>query len=326
MIRLFDAIGGVFRAVRRRWAVAGLAAVALGLVAAMPAAQAKVEGDTITLGFVLSFSGTYEINGINILKGYEIAVKFINAAGGVKVRGKKHNLALSYYDDQSSPAEAAKLAERLIDRDGIKFILGPYSSTLTKAVARVTEQYKVPLVAAGGASTSLFDHGDKCIFGLFSTSDQYLKPVVELAVKKAENDGLNPKDLTLAIAVQNDRFSLHVRAAVVKDAKRYGIKAVIDDILPAALNDMSATLEKVRREKPDILVISGHSKSAETATRQIREMGIKAPSSPRPIVNPRKSSRNSEKPRRGFIAPPSGLSRSLSRAIYSVRQWISRMR
>ena len=59
--------------------------------------------------------------------------------------------------------------------------------------------------------------------------------------------------------------------------KKYGMKIVIDDKLPRDLNDMSATLTKVKALKPDLLVVSGHSKGAATAARQIKELQINVP-------------------------------------------------
>ena len=68
-------------------ATATVALSALGLAAAGPAA-AKVEGDTITLGSAISFSGKYSTNGIHAKNGYDLAIKRINEMGGVKVGGK----------------------------------------------------------------------------------------------------------------------------------------------------------------------------------------------------------------------------------------------
>ena len=123
-----------------------MSALAMGvaaavLVAAGPA-DAKVEGDTIILGSAISFTGKYSTNGIHASNGYNLAVKMINKAGGVKVGGKSYKLKIKYYDDESTPARGAQLAERLIKQDGVKFMLGPYSSGLTKAVAPVTAKYK----------------------------------------------------------------------------------------------------------------------------------------------------------------------------------------
>ena len=58
---------------------------------------------------------------------------------GISVSGKTYCLEIIYYDDELTPARGAQLAERLINQDGVEFMLGPYSSGLTKAIAPVTE-------------------------------------------------------------------------------------------------------------------------------------------------------------------------------------------
>ena len=253
-----------------------LGAAALSLALAGPAA-AKVEGDTIILGSAISLTGKYSTNGVHAQNGYELAVKQINEMGGVKVGGKSYKLKIVYYDDESTPARGAQLAERLIQQDGVKFMLGPYSSGLTKAIAPITEKYKIPMVEAEGASRSLFTQGYKYLFAVLSTSEQYLASSIDLAAEIAKKNGKKPEDVRIAMAFENDPFSLDVRAGVVDDASKYGMRIVIDDKLPRDLSDMSATLTKVKALKPDLLVVSGHSKGAATAARQIGEMKIDVP-------------------------------------------------
>ena len=245
-------------------------------LAALPA-SAKVEGDTIVLGSAISLTGKYSTNGIHAQNGYDLAVQRINEMGGVKVGGKSYKLKVVYYDDESTPARGAQLAERLIKQDGVQFMLGPYSSGLTKAIAPVTEKYKIPMVEAEGASRSLFTQGYKYLFAVLSTSEQYLASSIDLAAEIAKKNGKDPSDVRIAMAFENDPFSLDVRAGVVDDAKKYGMQIVIDDKLPRDLSDMSATLTKVKALKPDLLVVSGHSKGAATAARQIKEMKIDVP-------------------------------------------------
>ena len=55
------------------------------------------------------------------------------------------------------------------------------------------------------------------------------------------------------------------------------MKVVIDDKLPADLSDMSATLTKVKALKPDLLIVSGHSKGAATAVKQVNDMKVDVP-------------------------------------------------
>jgi len=244
----------------------------LALVFSFGTANAKVEGDTIVLGAAVSLTGKYSTNGEHTKNGYNLAVKRINDMGGVKVGGKSYKFKVIYYDDESNSKRAAQLAERLIKQDGVKYMLGPYSSGLTKAIAPVTEENKVPMVEANGASRSLFTKGYKYLFAVLSPANQYLEVAIDLAVEK--NGG---KPVRIAQAFEQDAFSQDVRIGVMEAAKRTGSKIIIDDKLPKELNDMAATLAKVKAVKPDVLVVSGHSKGALTAIRQISEMKVDVP-------------------------------------------------
>ncbi|MEK9790711.1 MAG: amino acid ABC transporter substrate-binding protein [Alphaproteobacteria bacterium] len=249
-----------------------VAAAALAVTLATPA-MARVDGDTITLGSSISLTGKYATNGLHTQRGYDYAVKVINEAGGVKVGGKSYKLAVKYYDDESTPARGAQLAERLIQQDGVEYMLGPYSSGMTKAIAPVSEKFGVPMVEAEGASRSLFTQGYKYLFAVLSTSEQYLATAIDFAAAKSSD----PKSVRIALAFEGDPFSMDVRAGVMDKINEYGMKVVIDDQLPADLSDMSTTLTKVKALKPDALIISGHSKGAATAARQIDEMKVNVP-------------------------------------------------
>jgi len=246
-------------------------AIAFGLPG-LAAAQ-----DTITLGSAVSLTGKYSSNGLDTQNGYDLAVKVINDKGGVKIGDKTYNLEVKYYDDESTPARTAQLLERLIEQDGVKLILGPYSSATTIAAAPVVEKYMVPMVEAEGASRALFNKGYKYIFAVLSTSEQYLASAVTLAAQIAEKNGKKPEDLKVALVFENDAFSQDVREGVLEDMKKYGMQAVIDDKMPPDLSDISATLTKVKAVKPDVMFISGHNKGAVTAARQIQELQVDVP-------------------------------------------------
>ena len=254
-------------------ALAGIAAVSL----ATGTANAEMDGGKITLGAAVSLTGKYSTDGQHTKRGYDMAVKYINEQGGVKVGGKTYQLEVKYYDDESTGARGAQLAERLIKQDGIKYMLGPYSSGLTVAIAPVTEKYKIPMVEGNGAARSLFTKGYRYIFAVLSTADQYLAEAINLAAEHAKKEGKDPKSIKLALVFENDPFSQDVRLGVVERAKHYGMDIVIDDKLPPELNDMTSTLNKVRALKPDVLVVSGHAKGAALAIRQMDQMKVKVP-------------------------------------------------
>ena len=240
-------------------------------------AKAKVEGDTIVLGSAISFTGKYSTGGIHAKNGYTMAVDFINERGGIKVGGKTYKFKILYFDDESSPGHTALLVEKLIKENGIQYLLGPFSTTMSAAAAPVTEKYKIPMIMAGSASRSLFSEGYSYIFTVLSTAEQYFRSSVALAAKIGKKNGKKPTDVTVAMAFEDDVFSQDVRVSVKEDIKRHGLTIVIDENLPRDLSDMTSTLTKVKSLKPDVLLVSGHSKGATTAARQIKEMKIKTP-------------------------------------------------
>ena len=251
--------------------------LSLPLFAVSPGALAKVEGDKIVLGAAVSITGRYSTEGQHTQNGYDLAAKRINEMGGVTVNGKTYQLEIVYYDDESTASRAGQLAERLIQQDGIKFMLGPYSSPLTRAIAPVTERYKIPMIEANGASRSLFTKGYRYLFALLTSADQYLASGVDLLAEKADTLGKSPADLKIALAIENDNFSQDVRLGILEAAEKHGMQIVIDDKLPKTLDDMAATLNKVRAIKPDALFVSGHAKGAATAARQIEEFLVDVP-------------------------------------------------
>ena len=257
---------------RLKLSLLGLAASAMLLPGTVLAAC-----ETITLGSAISLTGKYATNGMHTKNGYEFAIQKIKDAGGVQFGGKCYNFNVIYYDDESKGDRAATLAERLINQDKVQYMLGPYSSGMTKAIAPVTEKYQIPMIEAEGASRSLFNKGYKYLFAVLSTSEQYLASAITLAAEKAKESGKEPSSVKVAIAVENDPFSLDIRAGVLEDAARYGMETVVDEKLPRDLSDMSAILTKVKLLKPDVLIVSGHSKGAATAVRQIDEQNVKAP-------------------------------------------------
>src|SRR5882757_2451109 len=201
-----------------------LGSAALLLLYGAAGALAQKGGDEIVLGAAVSLTGKYSVNGKNTKDGYDIGIKRLNEMGGVKVSGKTYKLKVVYYDDESTPARGAQLAERLINQDGVKYVLGAYSSGLTKAIAPTTEKYKVPHVEGNGAARELFTQGYKYLFAVLSTSDYYLRDAVNLAAEVAKEHGRDPKTLKIAMAFENDPFSLDVRQGIVEDANKYGMK------------------------------------------------------------------------------------------------------
>src|SRR3546814_7812798 len=113
------------------------------------------------------------------------------------------------------------------------------------------------MVQGEGSSRSLFPQGYKYLFAFLAPSELYLASTISLLAEQAEAMGKKPADVKVAMAFENDPFSLDVRAGVVEDGKKFGMNIVVDDKLPRDLADLTGTLTKVKALKPDLLLVSG---------------------------------------------------------------------
>jgi branched-chain amino acid transport system substrate-binding protein len=124
-------------------------AAALGLAVPMTANAA----DPIKIGFPIPLSGPTAVYGEPILKGAELAIADINAAGGVL--GRK--LELVSRDSKANPAEAVRLARELIERDGVQFLAGTLTSAEAPAVSTIAKENKIVFVAPSAKTSALTD-------------------------------------------------------------------------------------------------------------------------------------------------------------------------
>ena len=122
-------------------------AVAMSLVLASAASAA----DTIKLGGMLPLSGRASDLGITCKQGSELAVKEINAKGGVL--GKKFELLMA--DSKANVQELVSLSKRYIQKDKVNFLFGVVSSGGSLAVAEVAKQEKVIFMDTVGSTDTL---------------------------------------------------------------------------------------------------------------------------------------------------------------------------
>ncbi|WP_158932720.1 ABC transporter substrate-binding protein [Acidisphaera sp. S103] len=126
-------------------------ALVLPMVAVAPIAATAAE--PIKIGFPIPLSGPTAVYGEPILKGAQVAIDDINAAGGVL--GRK--LELLQRDSKANPAEAVRLARELIVRDGVEFLAGTLTSAEAPAVSTIAKENHIVFVAPSAKLSSLTD-------------------------------------------------------------------------------------------------------------------------------------------------------------------------
>jgi branched-chain amino acid transport system substrate-binding protein len=262
------------REVIRRAAALGLSAplLAVGLTRqrldAVAAAQdatpsAPPSGEPIAIGAAISTTGSNGRTGLYQQEAYLLWEEQKNAAGGLL--GRPVRMVL--YDDQSDPATGARLYERLLTEDQVDLILGPYSSSVTQAVAQVTERAGQPMLAAGASSSDIWARDYQYVFGVYSVAEDYFKSIV---VDIAPAQGYK----TAAIIYEDTLFPTSTANGAAAHCETAGIEVLVNEKYPAKATDVSSVLTKVRDANPDMLIGGSYLPDSVLITRQAKELGV----------------------------------------------------
>ena len=241
----------------KRLAPVALAGVVFASLPLPAAAQTPIK-----IGASMSVTGTYAKPGTYQKQGYDVCIDELNAKGGIL--GRKVELVI--YDDQSTPATAVRLYEKLITEDKVDAVMGPYSSAVSEAVANVTEKYKKVMVAPLAATTSIFKKGRKYIFMVITPAENYLDGLIDMAAKR----GLK----TVAIINEDTLFPKASAAGTAEAAKKKGMQVVLQEAYPKGNTDFSALLVKIKAANPDVIAAGTYFDDAVAITRQMKELNV----------------------------------------------------
>ncbi|MEI7960799.1 MAG: ABC transporter substrate-binding protein [archaeon] len=110
------------------------------------------EKEVIRVGGLFSLTGTTAFSGNPEARFAQLAIDEINQNGGIN--GKQIEFILE--DDKCDAKEAITVATKLMEQDYVKFILGPSCSPATAAVAPITNEHKVVIIAASSVAKNIF--------------------------------------------------------------------------------------------------------------------------------------------------------------------------
>jgi branched-chain amino acid transport system substrate-binding protein len=231
-----------------------------GVVAALAAPLVAEAQPPIRIGATYAQTGSLAAMGQNQLHGVQLCVRHTNDKGGVLGR----RLELLVEDDQSNGQTAAALYEKLITRDKVALIIGPYSSPITEVMANVSERHRMPMIAVGAATTSIFKKGRKFIFGIHSPSEVYLEGLIDLAASR----GLK----TMAVIYEDTLLQRPIAQGAVELAKKRGLRVVLAESYPRGTTDFRAILGRVKTTSPDVLAAATYNEVV--ITRLLKELGM----------------------------------------------------
>lgn len=233
--------------------------------------SAGSSGEKIKIGAILPLTGSSAKPGQDSYNSIEIATEMINDAGGVN--NKKIELVKS---DAPDATAAVSEANRLITQEGIKILLGSYTSGNALGIAQVAEKNQVFFLETIAIDPTLVKKGYKYVFrpnpdanSYADTATEYINTVLAKSLNK------KPSELRVAIVAEDSSFGQNTGDRSVEKLKGYGFQVVDREDYNSKVLDLSSLIMKVKETKPDIIVASQYNNDANLFWKQSKELGLR---------------------------------------------------
>ncbi len=180
-------------------------------------------------------------------KGIELAVEEVNAAGGVL--GRK--IEVISRDDNGNPGDAVRVAEELMSREQVSFLIGTFPSNVGLAVADFAKQRKVLFIAAEPLTDKIvWDSGNAYTFRLRTST--YMQTAMLIP------DAAKLKKKRWAIVYPNYEYGQSATAAFKKllKEKQPDVEFVVEQAPPLGKIDAGAVAQALADAKPDAIFSS----------------------------------------------------------------------
>jgi branched-chain amino acid transport system substrate-binding protein len=234
-----------------------------GAVLCAPVAATAQTGPVKFAGLV-ELSGGGATSGTNFDEGAKLAVKEINAAGGIL--GRK--IDYSSGDTQSQPQIAKSLAQQAIDQDAY-VVLGPvFSGSILVSMAE-TRRAEVPNFT-GGEAASITEQGNPYIFRTSFTQASAMPKVVRYM-----KDTMKVK--TVALMWGNNDYGKGGRDTVMKEFDKQGIKVVADISTDPGQVDFSGPVLRTKQANADAAFVYLNEDESARALREFKKQGYDKP-------------------------------------------------
>ena len=218
--------------------------------------------DTIKIANIVEMSGPGTTSGVMFKNGVEMAIKEINAAGGIL--GKK--ITYTSEDTQSNPGVAKGLAQKAVDNN-VFAIFGPvYSGSIMVSMAE-SRRGEVPNFT-GGEAGSITQQGNPYVFRTsFGQSVSFPKVARYLTAKSKK----------LAVLYVNNDFGKGGQSTIKQLLANSGTQIVTEISTEAGQVDFSAAVIQAKQSGADALFAYTNEEESARLLRELRKQGWNKP-------------------------------------------------
>jgi branched-chain amino acid transport system substrate-binding protein len=209
-------------------------------------------------------TGQYAVFGEQMKRGAELAVKDINAAGGIN----GEQLVLKIGDDACDPKQAVAVANSFVNEE-VVFVAGHFCSGSSIPASQVYNEEGILQISPASTNPQLTEQGFDNVFRTCGRDDvqgQYAANyVVDNNVAKK-----------IAIIHDKSAYGKGLADEFKKELNARGVEEVMYEAITAGDKDFTALITKMKDAGVDLIYHGGYHTEAGLIVRQAREQGLDA--------------------------------------------------
>lgn len=224
----------------------------------------------VRIGYSMCLTGLFAQAAPSQVNAYELWKDQVNATGGLEIGGQRRPVEFVSYDDQSNPANAVRIYEKLITEDNVDLLAAPWSTPIHLAIAPVLAKHKFPMVGNTAASVKLREVKPGYIW--FPTAVIPDKVGEELAAFMAKE---NVK--TAAVFANILPLAQEIKTYLLPALEKNGIKLVANEDFPPDIKDMTTLISGANQSSPDAFIVLSYPSDTFLFATQAKQLNVKAP-------------------------------------------------
>ena len=226
------------------------------------APQPSTEPVPVRIGTTQSLTGHYKEFGIEQLRGLQMWAADVNSRGELLGRP----VEIVYYDDGSRDAGTVEGYTKLIGKDQVDILVGPYSSSLTLEASLVAEKYDIPMVTTAASDDNIWSRGLKNVFGADTPTSDYLN-----GLKVAADAGVK----TVAFVYARTDFGEDLAAVSETKLRENGLELVFVEGYAPEQRDFTALAKRLGEVNADLVFGVSYLDDSIALVRDLKKQGVK---------------------------------------------------
>jgi len=234
------------------------------------AVSKEVKTGVLKIGCSDTMTTSGAVYGLPGSRGIECAVKIANDEGGVKIGDTLYKIELVKYDDKNDPTEAISVLKKLIEVDGVKYVLGYSASVSATAACQEANDKDVTLIMGNARAPVLLTYSKGNSWRSATPNCYDTKGYAEFVKSKGV------KSIGFFSQMKDTTCSIHTNL-LVEDLKELGIPTTTIESATVGETDFTTQANKILSSGAEALYTVSYLSEAAWCLRQIRELGSKLP-------------------------------------------------